>query len=1329
MPESRDGQVVTFYSFKGGVGRTMALANVAWILAANGKRVLVVDWDLESPGLHRYFHPFLPPELVRQTGGVIDLIRKFTVAARHAAEQGEQFRDLAEYARVQPYAVSLDWQFPDGGTLDFMPSGHQNDSFTATPSSLDWDNFYAPLDGGRLIDAMRADMKERYDYALIDSRTGFGDISDICTAQLPDTVVDCFTLNVQSAEGAERMTHKLRTDRWDLNRRSIRVLPVPMRVENAEHKKAEAGLAYARALFADLPAGLDPARRAEYWSDISIPHRPFYAFEEILAVFGDEIGGRQTLLGAYQKLTEYLTHGEVSELPALDPREREQWLRRYERRGADQITEVELDYEPEDEIWAEWLARVLTDAGITVIDPIAQGAHGAAPGGDDQEGAAASAPPPDTVVAVVSPAYREARQGARIMPGRRGRTWPSSVLGVYIAPMRPLDRIPAATSVQLAGLQAAEVVNRITELVGAEPLRPAKQRSLIERFPENDPAVRKVPARNLRFTGRAEDLRRLRGMLRNQRPTVVGQVAVGGMAGVGKTELATEYAHRYRSLYDVVWWIQASAPQFIDAALVDLGRELTTLMGADVGVKSGIPGTEIAKRVLRALGRGEPTGRWLLVYDNAEEPGKLEDLLPSGAGHVIITSRNTDWGERADRFEIDVFKREESIGYLRERVGRERVSHEEAGRIAQLLGDLPLAVQIISAWLVETGRSAGQLLDHLERHGTRPQPGGPFAGEVLAASFSLSLDRVRELSQAAYRLLEVLALLSPDGLALELINSPEMAAALTELGPEPVENGEVRRLVQHVSRLALVKRDVDVQQLAMHRVVQDLVQQRAKPEDAERIRRAVQALLARWAPVGDPDDYRTWDRYRMLWPHLDYARVADSEVEQARDLLIHRVRYRWVRGDLSGAQATAAATEAAWRAAIAADPDGPGSAALRRQLLHLLFNKANALRAEARLTDAYELDREVLAEQTRLLGPKHRHTLMTAGSLAADLRALGRYAEALELSQRTYDAWVEEYGSDYGRTMDAAGNLAVSLRLVGQYERARELDEIAFEWRSRELSKEHERTLTSAVCIGIDMREVGRYEASVARLREHLELARRAEEPSVRVTLQIQVNLAASLRATGYYVEAGRLLADAYDSYAGRFDAQDPDVLTCRLALANNHLAAGEAALADDALRELLEDLRKPGALGERHPLALLAANSRVAVLRARRALGEAVEAARETARALGEVLGETHPYTQAAVMNLAVCLAEAGEPAESRALDERTVAVLTERLGAQHPDTLRARANLALTRIELGEPGAYEEQQQIAARLGQAIGRTHPTAMSLEKGQRAHRLLDGQPF
>ena len=115
MPaDQRDGRIVTFYSYKGGTGRTMAVANVAWILAANGNRVLVADWDLESPGLHRFFHPFLEKE-VRDAPGIIDLIRGYERVAAKTDAKNRKDGLITEFARVQRFAFSLNWEFPGGG--------------------------------------------------------------------------------------------------------------------------------------------------------------------------------------------------------------------------------------------------------------------------------------------------------------------------------------------------------------------------------------------------------------------------------------------------------------------------------------------------------------------------------------------------------------------------------------------------------------------------------------------------------------------------------------------------------------------------------------------------------------------------------------------------------------------------------------------------------------------------------------------------------------------------------------------------------------------------------------------------------------------------------------------------------------------------------------------------------------------------------------------------------------------------------------------------------------------------------------------------------------
>ena len=151
MSETSQGQIITFYSYKGGTGRTMALANVAWILASNGKRVLSVDWDLESPGLHKFFHPFLDESTVSATPGVIEIINDYASAAVDPGPRSDDWH--LEFAQVERHAVSLDWAFPDGGKLDFLSAGRQNRDYSAAVCSLDWDNFYDRLGGGRFFRA------------------------------------------------------------------------------------------------------------------------------------------------------------------------------------------------------------------------------------------------------------------------------------------------------------------------------------------------------------------------------------------------------------------------------------------------------------------------------------------------------------------------------------------------------------------------------------------------------------------------------------------------------------------------------------------------------------------------------------------------------------------------------------------------------------------------------------------------------------------------------------------------------------------------------------------------------------------------------------------------------------------------------------------------------------------------------------------------------------------------------------------------------------------------------------------------------------------------
>src|SRR5215468_2999262 len=302
------GNIITFYSYKGGTGRSMAVANVAWILASSGKRVLTVDWDLEAPGLHRYYTPFLSDKDLTGSEGLIDLLIEFrdATAVGHAGAGEDNWHEA--YADISPYVVSLDWDFPRGGTLDLLPSGRQGASYSARINSFDWEEFYERRGGGVFLEAVKVKMRADYDYVLIDSRTGVSDTSGICTVQMPDAVVVCFTLNNQGVKGGAAVAHSIYEQRLRKGR-EVAIFPVPMRVEPFEKNKLDLRREYAKEMFKLFPSHLPPQSRAQFQEDTQVKYLPYYAYEEILATFGNRPGESDTtsLLAPAERLTAYLT--------------------------------------------------------------------------------------------------------------------------------------------------------------------------------------------------------------------------------------------------------------------------------------------------------------------------------------------------------------------------------------------------------------------------------------------------------------------------------------------------------------------------------------------------------------------------------------------------------------------------------------------------------------------------------------------------------------------------------------------------------------------------------------------------------------------------------------------------------------------------------------------------------------------------------------------------------------------------------------------------------------------------------------------------------------
>lgn len=305
-------QITTFYSYKGGSGRSMTLANVAWALATNGERVLVVDWDLEAPGLHRYFHPFLTDPDQSTSAGLVDRIWDYVLELGREPDRKNRFK-LADCSDI---VQELDLPVAGRGCLHFIGAGQQNDRYSEKVGGLDWNGLYARFDGEAFISHMMKWARERYTHVLIDSRTGVADTAGICTAQVPDALVLCLVYNRQSIEGTAAVARSIKASRKAGKRQSLRMEFVPSRVE--ERSAVEAARRHTAQRLIDL-VDEDPRKVEQSLRRAEIRNYPWCAFEEKLAVFEELPDERGSLLDAMHDLARRITGSSDIQIKSIEP--------------------------------------------------------------------------------------------------------------------------------------------------------------------------------------------------------------------------------------------------------------------------------------------------------------------------------------------------------------------------------------------------------------------------------------------------------------------------------------------------------------------------------------------------------------------------------------------------------------------------------------------------------------------------------------------------------------------------------------------------------------------------------------------------------------------------------------------------------------------------------------------------------------------------------------------------------------------------------------------------------------------------------------------------
>ncbi|GHG61281.1 FxSxx-COOH system tetratricopeptide repeat protein [Streptomyces griseocarneus] len=879
--------------------------------------------------------------------------------------------------------------------------------------------------------------------------------------------------------------------------------------------------------------------------------------------------------------------------------------------------------------------------------------------------------------------------------------------------------------VDLWGVPEAEAKRRVLRRLGV----PATTRDpaattpgQAPRFPDDPPAVwGGVPRRNARFTGRDTLFPDIHRQL-TEAPTGAAVCALLGMSGIGKTALATEYAHRFSGDYDVVWWVDSDTRGALRGGLGELAPELGLAGGPE-------PGGRI-RAVREALRRGEPHRRWLLVFDGWDDMEEAGELLPQGPGHVLITSRNRGWhAAGAGIVEVTGFQRQESVLYLTRRAPR--VTPEEADAVAAALDDIPLALAQAAAWLGESGMSVADYL-RMVLDGDLSAPAGPDSlGHVprsALTSWTILINRLRESRPDAVELLSLCTCFGHGSIPVGLVRRFPPGDL-----PEPlagVVRGRERwtRALDTLVDYSVLTREPHAPSsegagpetddaVHMHRLVHDIVARLTPPDQRCAYQRVVRGVLAAADPRS-PRDATLWPRYAELLPHLESSGALSTAEPDTRPLVLNCLMFTYVSGMYRAGAELADRVRARWEELL--PPDDP-------QMLDLTVRQGNILRAYGRFQAAYELDRAMLRRLRAGSGTDGGDALMSANScLAADQRFLGQYEEAHRLQREVLRTALALRGPDDYLTLLARHNLGTGLRLLGRYAEAYEADLETLRRRESLMRARHAATLVSGIACARDLRLMGRFREALSRQEQGMRLHVQVLGTGHPQTLRARHNLLlCELRATGGQAVGADMtrLLETMEQVHGR----DHYVTLGLVVDYGNHAREqGDLALARDLIAEGESGLR--GLLGPAHPVSTGMLSNTGLVLQAAGERAEALTLFEAALAGLTAGLGPDHPWVLGCALNAAAGRHAVGRLEDALDLSRDTLRRARHALGPDHPFTLSCEIALAADLRGLGAREEVRKAEEAALqRLVRTLGAQHPQTLAARL--RTRPTWDFEPY
>ncbi len=600
------------------------------------------------------------------------------------------------------------------------------------------------------------------------------------------------------------------------------------------------------------------------------------------------------------------------------------------------------------------------------------------------------------------------------------------------------------------------------------------------------------------FTGREEILNNLKTALNSKKAAALTQ-AISGLGGIGKTQIAIEYAYRFEKEYKIVWWIKS--------------EENTTLTNdyASLATKLQLPECEVADQavVVEAVKNWlDKNSGWLLIFDNATNPDDIRQFIPQHhLGHIIITSQKKEWGEIGKGLSLTYFTRDESIYYLCNRT--ESDDKTAANELAELLGDLPLALAQAAGFIVSTQKTiAGYIklfnenkAELLKRKGKDSEY--PF---TVATTWSLSLKQAKKQAPLAEDLLKLTAFFAPDNIPRELLKD-----GLTQLKEaDDIAFEDAIAALHDNSLIELAEKSVSV-----HRLVQFVTSEQIIPDEKKKyIKTTIQVINdAFYLMDYSPSDVRSWSRSTLLLPHvtavISMAEETNTISEELGKLMSFCGMYWYGRANYIN-------TEYMYRGALAVREqrlgvNHPDTAASMNNLSQLLGDQGKYAEAETMCRCALKIveqqlgiDHEtvgvclntlaiILYEQKKFeeaepllrrslkireeqFGVDHPSVATALNSLASLLDSLGRSVEAESIFRRALKIREKHLGNDHPNLATSLCNFAESLRLQGRYSEAETISRRALKIREDQLGDNHPDVANSLNNLGLMLKTQGKYD-------------------------------------------------------------------------------------------------------------------------------------------------------------------------------------------------------------------------------------------------------------